>query len=113
VESGRYETLPHEVQRVIDRFFDSRESGLLVLFGPSAEDPISLDRAEGADPTASVLSRLEMLQRTLLDHLDLFSRQYDEIDVYGDEYAHQLRGEAVATMIALRELWRFVPELID
>jgi predicted oxidoreductase len=54
-----------------------------------------------------------MLQRTLLDHLDLFSRQYDEIDVYGDEYAHQLRGEAVATMIALRELWRFVPELID
>jgi hypothetical protein len=113
VASDRYDTLPREVQRVIDRFFDSRESGLLTVFGPSEDDPLFVDRAPNADPATPLIERLQALQRTLLDHLDLFVRQSDEIDLYGDEYAQQLRGEALATLIALRELWRFAPEITD
>jgi hypothetical protein len=58
-----------------------------------------------------VLDRLATLEQTLLESLDLFAAQHDEIDAYGPEYASQLRREVIATLIALRELWRCVPEL--
>jgi hypothetical protein len=107
--SGAFDSLPREVQAAIDRFFDTRESGLMMLARPGEEGWLDVRKSE--DASAPLLSRVSILERTLLDHLDLAAQKHDEIDSYGEEYATQLRGEVVSTLIALRELWRCVPEL--
>jgi len=98
--------LPSEVDAVLDRFFGERSVGLSIL---GRGDSI-LERKGPADPGTPMLERLRMLERTLLDALALMAQQHDEVDSYGD-YARQLYGEVVATLVALRELWRCAPEL--
>jgi hypothetical protein len=104
-----FEALPSEVQAVVDGFFDTRESGLLVL--GEGEDRSGLEAVQPEDVTTPILERIAIAERRLLDHLDLAVQQQHEIDTYGAEYAIQLRGEVISTLIALRELWRCVPEL--
>jgi hypothetical protein len=63
------------------------------------------------DPNEALMSRLATLERYLLNSLRLSAQQHEEIDLWGDDYAKQLFGEVLSTLIALRELWRCVPEL--
>jgi hypothetical protein len=99
--------LPDEVDAVLDRFFSERSTGLSIL---GRCDSILAPNAP-ADTATPMIERLRMLERTLLDSLALMAQQHDEIDALGDEYAPQLYGEVVATLVALRELWRCAPEL--
>lgn len=102
---------PPQIRAVLERFFASPEDAYALVGATTDTQPLGLETKEIEKTTTPLEARLATYEAELLDSLDLFARQHDDIDSYGDDFAKQLYGEVISTLMALRELWRCVPEL--
>jgi nicotinic acid phosphoribosyltransferase len=112
VTGNELDAYPRQVRAVVERFFASPEDAYGFVGVTTTEiEALGFEQRKTEDATAPLEARLATFEAELLDALDLFALQHDEIDSYGDEFAKQLYGEVISTLMALRALWRCIPEL--
>lgn len=77
--------------------------------GPAAASPA--DQTKPLSASIPVMSRLELLDAEFRGQLKLLADQVEEFD--DAETRAQLEWEAIALLIAIRELRRHIPELVE
>jgi len=107
-----------DLERDIDRLFraipplpDRIEAAYAVFgLGPASSDPS--DRKATLDANEPLPSRLKQYETDLRRGLHLCAEQIDEFEPT-HPYVAELQGQGMATLIALRELYRHFPEVFD
>jgi hypothetical protein len=93
---------------MVPRLFRQTDQALAIVgVGPMAT-PVS-SRRPPADSSVEITERLLGYEQELLDQLQLLSQQAQEFD--DDVLLGRIEAEGLALLIALRELWRFFPQV--
>ena len=97
------------LRAAIAKIFPEARSGLILLEGlPQAAVKRGLHPRERPDVKLDYRTRLAAARREIEDHISFLATQLEEFD--SEEDTARIRGEAVATLMALRTLHDFLPE---
>ena len=96
-----------ELNEAIHKIFENPEPAFLMLGSGPNKDSLGLQREAPLPVELPVLERVALLRRRLEDAIELFA---DQMDYYVEDDQDQFVYQAQATLIALREIKKFVPE---